>query len=280
MKKRDNKLAIVLSGGGMRCAHGAGLLYGLGTKLPHIKPDIIIAASGAAGAATYYLTGQCSEIKEVWTKILPKNKNFLSFLRIPFMDVDYLIDDVLHTMVPLDVEKLKNVVTDYFLPVRSIHSGKLSYLGNSHSFAAYECLRAAKAIPVVYNKNVTLNHDNYIDGFVGVSTITLIQKAVEEGATKILVIRDNTNRDQVQWFFTFILFRFFLKKKIVACIKRDKKAEAKYLVPAFIELKTIDFSPSDVSLFDNSYNVMSRSFMSGESKIHPEAEVWKFINRV
>lgn len=67
------KLVIIMSGGAMNCAYGAGFLKGLGTlDLP--KKFTIIAASGNAGNATYMASGQGDLGKNVWARIPDRRK--------------------------------------------------------------------------------------------------------------------------------------------------------------------------------------------------------------
>ncbi len=124
MKK---KIAIVCSGWGMRCSYTWGFLVGLGTKFPNFKPDIMIATSGWAGSAMYYLTDQLSEMKNIWTDHLA-NRGFINPLRLwKIMNIEYAIHEVLRRKEPLHVEKLVGSNVQWYITARAIRNMKANY---------------------------------------------------------------------------------------------------------------------------------------------------------
>src|SRR3989344_4157308 len=160
------KIAVVCSGGGMRSAYTGGALVALAIKHKLIAPDIIIAASGSAAFALYYLTGQYKSIERIATELLSTPK-FISFLR-PFriMDIDYLIDVVFKKQDKLDSQKLSLLNTKYYIPVTNAGSKECNYFSNDSAVDIFEILRATKAIPIFFNKQVQLNEIRYIDGTI------------------------------------------------------------------------------------------------------------------
>ncbi len=187
----NDKIAIVCSGGGMRCAYSAGALIALAEEFDLTKPDILIATSGSAGSSLYYLTGQYDDIKTIWTELLSTRK-FISFFRFwRIMDIDYLIDEVFKKQCPLQVELLPQVNTNFYIPITDTVTKKARYISKEDKVDIFEALRATKAIPLLFGKSVSIDNNNYIDGVVGVSFEDTVKKAKELGATTIIAI-DNS----------------------------------------------------------------------------------------
>lgn len=68
------RIAIVSTGGGMLCSFSAGCYAALAEEHEYLNPEFIIAASGSAGGAFYYLSGQADRLEAIWTKHLASNK--------------------------------------------------------------------------------------------------------------------------------------------------------------------------------------------------------------
>jgi predicted patatin/cPLA2 family phospholipase len=65
IQNMPNKLAIIMSGGGMSCSYGAGVTTALIEKFNIINPDIVIARSGSAGTGSYFISKQYDSIKNI-----------------------------------------------------------------------------------------------------------------------------------------------------------------------------------------------------------------------
>ena len=188
-KAKREKVAIVTSGGGMRCAYAAGALVALAQKLGYTKPDIFISSSGSVGAMLYYLAGQYEDIEKIWLRYVPSPQIVSAFP--PRLRLDYVVDTILRRELPLDQDALKASSTRWFIPLTNLASGRTEYVGNGTWFDPYEVMRAAKAIPFLYGGAVRLGGHRYIDGDVSVTMRALIRKARHEGATRILVIANS-----------------------------------------------------------------------------------------
>jgi len=189
-KKKSRKLAIVMSGGGMRCVYGVGVLTALIEEYGLIEPDIVIASSGSAGGAAYYLSGQYRETVSAWLSLLP-SKKFISFTRRRMLDVDYVVDEIFKKMHPFDFKKLAASKTLLIFAATRVKDGKTRYLKVPHDKRIYEYLRATKAIPIVYGKSVTIGRTEYVDGDFGSDTEDLGRKALSLGARDLIVIESS-----------------------------------------------------------------------------------------
>jgi len=215
------KLAIICTGGGMRCAYSGGALVALAKELHITTPNIAIGISGGAGSLAYYLSEQYADIKRIWTELLATNL-FISFrFKKPILDIDYLIDTVFKRQAPLDVEKLKSSTADWFFPATDIHTQKrLQFFSKKDSLDIFEILRASMAVPFIYGKEVLLGKFNYQDGDFGLTVEDSVTRAQALGATHIIIIESQSENFRVR-----LIDRFF-KNKLVThkpsqSIKKD-----------------------------------------------------------
>jgi predicted patatin/cPLA2 family phospholipase len=176
----------------MKCAYSAGALMALATELGIRKPDIFVAASGSVGSMFYYLAEQYEDMKKIWTRYLP-TKAFISYFPFPSMRIDYLVDTVFKQFAPLDVADLDGISTRWFVPVTDVETGHGDFITNETWFDPYEVMRAAKAIPILYNGHVRLGGSTYLDGDFSTSMKAMIERALKAGAKKLLII---TNTDE------------------------------------------------------------------------------------
>ncbi|MEJ0053893.1 MAG: patatin-like phospholipase family protein [bacterium] len=201
---REEKTAVIASGGGMKCAYAAGALTALGKELGLGAPDIALASSGSTGSLMYYLSGQYDEGERAWIKFIP-SPNFIRYFPFPRFNVDYLVDTVIKQYIPLDTDRLARSPSRYFVPVTDEASGATRFIGNDTWLDPHEVLRAAMAIPLFYHRHIALGSHLYMDGGIGLGTQALIEKAVAEGATRILLITNLTPKKR--W--AKLLFRLY-----------------------------------------------------------------------
>src|SRR3989338_8615861 len=230
---REEKTAIITSGGGMRCAYGAGALVALAKALGYTAPDIFISASGSVGAMFYYLAGQYDDIEKVWLRYVPSPQIVRAFP--PRLRLDYVVDTILRRDLPLDEAALRASPTRWFVPVTNMQTGHTEFVTNATWFDPYEVMRAAKAIPFLYGGAVRLGAKPYIDGDVSVDIAELVKKARHEGATKVLVI---ANEGASTW-----AMRLFMR--VAAAFARPM---VKYLVLRDMRRAEWDHLPADIDI--------------------------------
>ncbi len=266
------KTAIVLSGGAMRCAYNSGALLALERHFKFTTPDIMVAASGSVPAMLYYMSGQYRNIEKLWTQIITDNKKVLSMRQLPMLNIDYLIDTVSKTYLPLDLEALQNTEIQYFIPLREAETGTLEYINNANQYNMYEVVRAAIAVPIAYGKKVLLGEKQYIDGFYGLTIETLINKAIAEGATKVIAVNCCREWGNLQ---TYIETREF---------KRKFKIENNHFYEKISEHKGVEIiriTPSyklPTSFWEVDKNDMIESFYMGYQNISINKEVIEMLN--
>ena len=183
------KLAIIMTGGGMKATYSVGALLALIEKFDLKNPEMIIAGSASAGTASYFTSGQHDSIKNIWGELLSTKKliNLWKFWKI--FNTDYIIDEVFKKQDILNEEEVYSSKIKEFISVTNAKTGKVEFFSNKDEKDIFEIMRATKAIPIVYNKKIKIGNSKYIDTYLSSLGVNLkIQKAEQEGAGKIIII--------------------------------------------------------------------------------------------
>lgn len=181
------RLALIVEGGGMRGVLSAGSLYALDLLGCHGVFDAVFAASAGGVNAAYFLSGQGGLGISVYFDDISSLRfaNPLRFWKI--LDVDYVYDHIVPHVKPLDEAAIRRGRTDFFLGLTDVDSGESEYVdvkASSHRVA--QLLKASSAIPVLYNRTITLGARRYVDG--GLSDLLPLAKAATAGFTDVLVL--------------------------------------------------------------------------------------------
>ncbi len=116
---KGNKTAIFIHGGAIKGAFGAGFIYGL-TRLGVKTSDLVVGASSGAATASYFVSKQFAEIKDIWTNDIAK-KELVKYSDVfsgkPVFNLDYLIGEVFRNKHPLEVEKIFSSEAELRIPL-------------------------------------------------------------------------------------------------------------------------------------------------------------------
>ncbi|HUQ29960.1 MAG TPA: patatin-like phospholipase family protein [Candidatus Paceibacterota bacterium] len=275
---REEKIAIVTSGGGMKCAYAAGALVALAKKLGFTEPDIFVSASGSVGAMFYFLAHQPEEIEKIWLRYVPSPQ--IVSLIPPRLNVDYIVDTILRRELPLDIDKLGETKTRWIVPVTDLDTGHTTYVTNETWFDPYEVMRAAKAIPLLYGGAVRLGIQPYIDGGISANMATLIRKAHEAGATKILCLSNTTYTSPGTALFMrgYAAFARPMLRELI--LKDIRRAEWDHL-PGNVEIMVVGPSyPLPTGLFTRTRRKVAETYQMGhDDVIERRAEIEKFLTK-
>jgi predicted patatin/cPLA2 family phospholipase len=233
---RKERIALITSGGGMRCAYAAGALVTLAKRLGYVRPDIFISASGSVAAMFYYLAGQYDDIEHAWLRYVPSPEMVRLFP--PRLRLDYVVDTILRRELPLDEDALRESPTRWFVPVTDLATGRTRFVTNDEWYDPYEVMRAAKALPLLYGAAVRLGARPYIDGDISVNMAELIKKARHEGATKIFVITNTFKLRGAMRAFALVSAAF-AKPMIRELLARDQRRAEWDHLPADVDILII-----------------------------------------
>jgi len=257
----DEKIAIVCSGGGMRCSYSAGALVALAHEYGFTEPYLVIGNSGSAGSLAYYLTGQYDSIRNIWTRLLT-SRLFIWVLRFwNICNVDWLIDAVFKKIDPLDTTQLEKSQTRFLVSAFDIHDGTIRYFNRCES-DVFELLRATKAMPIIFNHDVKIEGRDYCDASRCTGVHGSIEQAFSLGADKVIAINNEFGRSSI----LFTIYTLLLPAVMRTRIAEEKEREFKGY-PSLTEHSRdiIWMSPKTlpIGLLGNSHAKLVKSFELG-----------------
>jgi predicted patatin/cPLA2 family phospholipase len=184
---------LVLEGGGMRGVYSAGVLEAFSEaeasrSSERLRFGAVVACSAGACVAASYLAGQPRRNRQVYLDFLDGDK-LVRFRRLlnggSVMDIDYLALDVTLRLCPLDLDALRRSPIPLYIGVTDCETGESRYLTN-HEDDLVTAIRATCSLPFFSRQEVPYQDRLYVDG--GVSDPVPIQKAIELGATEVVLV--------------------------------------------------------------------------------------------
>ena len=275
---KTKKLALIVSGGGMKCSYGAGSMTALVEEYGLTKPDILICGSGSAGTGTYYVGEHYQAIKDVWTDLL-SSKEMIKGKWFPQLNIDFLVDEIFKKKFPFDKNKVRDSKTTYFIPVLNRENGSQKYFSNKEDVDLYEVMRATKSLPIFskLDPKIKINDSYYCDSLLTSGTKTHFKKAVEEGASKILIINNSPeelkNNTMVLAFNLWIRYQGFGENYYSL-----EKNLLKYNMPETI--KIMEIKPKEnltISTLTNNKDELTKTFNQGYKETLKNKKLEKFL---
>lgn len=184
--QNGRKLALLVEGGGMRGVCSAGGLVALDALGLRNAFDAIYASSAGAMNVAYMLSGQAVFGIQIYYKNV-NNRKFIDFRRLnKIVDIDYLFDTVVAKVRPLDTARLLQAPSDFYIGVFNKTTAETTVLkAQDHPRDILSILKASTAVPVAYNRSISINSREFIDG--GLSVPVPLYEAVEHGCTDLFV---------------------------------------------------------------------------------------------
>ena len=272
-----DKIAIITSGGCMACIYSAGAILALAEKYNLKEPSIVIGNSGSSGTLAYYAAGQHESIRNIWSNLL-STKKFINKLRLwKVIDIDYLIDVIFRKMDKLDMEKVYSSKTNLMIAATNYETGKVEYFSNKNKDNILEALKASKAIPLVYNKKVSINGKSYFDGAISASVEVNAMKAIEMGAEKLVII-DNEAPNPLSKILFLLWFsskkRNFRKNYLEFIGKKRNFRIPKGVKAIFLRPKKLKIKP-----LDNAPEILARAIKQGYDETANNKRLKAFLGR-
>lgn len=192
------KIGLVVEGGGMKCAYGAGIMDAFLDE--GITFDYCIGVSGGSGNVASYLAGQRGRNLRFFTDHIhsPDYFGLKSLLKTgDLFGLEYIYGDLTRRdgEDPLDFPALMKNPAEYEVVVTNALTGKPEYYGREMMQQDdYRLIMASSAIPVACHP-VELNGTPYFDG--GLTDAIPVRRAMERGCEKLVVLLTK-NRDYVR----------------------------------------------------------------------------------
>ncbi len=141
------------------------------------------------------------------------------------VDVDYVYDYIVRDVKPLNEEALRSSAQEFYVTATDVHTGDSVLLDAKDRIAPVaRFLKASSALPVLYNRSVSIAGRSYMDG--GVSGGLPIDWAIQQGCTDLLVLLSRTSAyvDPGPRLFERWIFRIMIGLKYPAIYKAFVKA--------------------------------------------------------
>jgi|WetSurMetagenome_2_1015567.scaffolds.fasta_scaffold55054_2 predicted patatin/cPLA2 family phospholipase len=188
---KQNTIALVAEGGGMRGIFTAGVLDAFFNN--NFDPfGLYIGVSAGACNLSSHIAGQYRRNHRIFTKLMTR-PDFISIRKFisggHLMDLDWLWDAI-DSEDPLDVpsviSNLKRAGKEMIIVSTSVETGKPVYTSPTEA-TLNTILKASSSVPLFYRNFVECNGERSIDG--GVSDPIPVEEAWRRGAKTIVVIR-------------------------------------------------------------------------------------------
>lgn len=184
-----SKTALIVEGGGMKCAYSAGVLDAF---LDHnITFDYCIGVSAGSANAASYLAGQRGRNKRFYTDHInePGYFGLRSFLKTGnIFGLSYIYGDLTNSdgADPLDYQAIMDNPAEYYIVATDAETGKPVYFSKYDMIKDdYRHIMASCALPAAC-RPVQIDNRYYYDG--GVTDAIPVQKALDDGCDKIVAI--------------------------------------------------------------------------------------------
>lgn len=275
-----DKLAIITSGGGTKCSFGVGVMLAL-AEFGIQEPFILISCSGSAGTGSYYVAKQYDSIYNIWVNLISTKKmvNHSRFWRI--IDIDYLIDEIFKKQDPLNSGAVYSSPINYLIPALNRQTGEIDYFSNRDGVDVFEAMRATKSMPIAFrlNPQVVINSSTYCDSILSSSAKTHLEKAVELGAQKILVV-DNSVQSHSRDFEhrIFDLWISFQDQHFKENYAKAERRARNYQPPKNVKFFSIrPKGPLKITTLDNNKNLLRASIQEGYNETSSNKELVEFL---
>ena len=179
--------ALVVEGGAMRSVFSAGLLDGFLSRM--FNPfDFYIGVSGGAYNLATYMAGTPGKSLEVYLEFASDRK-FINYLRFfgggHLLDLDWLFEESLADNF-LDIKSIFESGKRLYVCTTNVNSGEPVYIDTTPDNLII-AIKASTALPLLFRNFPAVNGLPMTDG--GVSDGIPVAKAIELGATQVMVIR-------------------------------------------------------------------------------------------
>ena len=191
MMNQNNKTALVVEGGAMRGIFAAGVLDQFIEMEFYPFHSVLGVSAGAVNAATY-LSRQRKRNFKMFTdySLRPEYISWKKFLAGGhLMDLDWSWD-ITTRELPIDQDVMFANNPDFEIGVTMNSDGRSVFIKPDAESLSH-VMKASCTVPLFYRNFLKIDGQIVSDG--GVSAPIPIQRAVEKGAVKIMVIRSRPN---------------------------------------------------------------------------------------
>ena len=297
------KLAIIQSGGGIKCMFGAGILDYLATL--SLRPDMLISGSASAVPSDYFLASQHQEyLKKFIVNGEYTIANDIKISNLFSPGKGYIpVDDIINTLkiepFKLNVKNIIKSKTDFIIPSLNSHTGELIYLSKNEQVKnnenvdsgsiIFDMLKASVAIQFLYklNPKVWIDDQPYCDSYLSSCPEAHIPYAINSGVEKILIIENSSTKLSLEprtspelLFKLWQKAKSFKRREFYANYAKQLEFALNYQPPSNVEIYRMR-PDKDLNLKINSKNVAKITFAYnlGRNQASFDEELSNFLKK-
>jgi predicted patatin/cPLA2 family phospholipase len=208
--RKKEKWALVIEGGAMRCVFTSGVLDAIHETYMK-KFDYMISVSAGTGCGISFLADQKGRSQKIFLNFL-STKQFIDFRRFlqgnHIMDLGYAIREINEKLLPVNMAKFEASKTEFYTVLTDADTGEAHYI-RPKAENLMNALIASCNLPYLTRSPADYKGRRYVDG--GVAAPIPLQKAIDLGATKVVVImtRPKGFRKEKSTFLRKVMGSFF-----------------------------------------------------------------------
>jgi len=280
MQKDSGKTALVVEGGAMRGIFAAGVLDAF-MEQSFLPFDMVIGVSAGSINAAAYLANQHGRNYKVFTdySLRPEYISWKKFLRGGhLMDLDWSWD-ITGRELPINADSLFKKNIDFEIGITRNSDGSSKFIQASPENLS-DVMKASCSVPLFYRNFLKVDGEIVADG--GVSAPIPVERAIEKGATKVMVIRSRKSDYRMKNGNENKLSRFLFRKHpgLAKAIQKrpDTYNQTIELInhpPAGVEI--IDICPADsfsTKRFTQDKEILDRDYKLGKEQGIEAIERW------
>jgi predicted patatin/cPLA2 family phospholipase len=267
---KEVKTALVVEGGAMRGIFASGVLDAFIEQNFNPFNFVIGVSAGSINAAAYITEQKKRNLKLFTTYSL--DPKYISWKRFLFgghlIDLDWIWDVSLSNL-PIHVDILFGKPIEYEIGLTSAETGKAFFVQPNAENLSH-VMKASCTMPLFYRNYLQVENQVVADG--GVSAPIPIERAIEKGAKKIIVVRSlkasyrMKNGKENKW--ASFLFRKYPALADAICNRPEIYNHSLDLIknpPAGIEI--IDVCPPEefqTTRFTQDYDILMKDYQIGK----------------
>ncbi|MDQ2180799.1 patatin family protein [Marinifilum sp. D714] len=280
MTTNSGKTALVVEGGAMRGIFAAGVLDAF-MEQAFLPFDMVIGVSAGSINAAAYLANQHGRNYKVFTdySLRPEYISWKKFLLGGhLMDLDWSWD-ITGKELPIDVDLLFEKNIDFEIGITRNVDGSSKFIQATPENLS-DVMKASCSVPLFYRKFLKVDGEIVADG--GVSAPIPVERAIEKGASKIMVIRSRKSDYRMKNGNENKLSRFLFRKHpgLAKAIQKrpdiyNRSIELINHPPAGVEI--IDICPADsfsTKRFTQDKEILDRDYKLGKEQGIEAIERW------
>lgn len=176
--------ALIITGGNLQGSRTAGMVCALEALGLAKSFDAAYGASCGAANIAYFLSGQALLGTSIYYQDV-LDYRYTSLTRWPFVDMNYLVYEILARIKPLAVDKIKKSPTKFMIPITN-KNGDAVFLTVEKDIPTLNALRLTMSIFIYAGSAISWDGEKYCDGWL--SEPFPFRKALDEGHKNILVL--------------------------------------------------------------------------------------------